>query len=25
LSTADKNTVGNYLETKWGVTWTDIP
>lgn len=24
LSTADMNRVGNYLETKYGVTWTDI-
>ncbi len=24
LSTAEKNQVGNYLGTKWGITWTDI-
>lgn len=24
LSTSEINQVGNYLETKWGATWTDI-
>ncbi len=25
LSTANLNNVGNYLETKYGLTWTDVP